>query len=89
VFPTAIPYSGLDFQEGEHEIVNFDVPYVFNYKEDMNPINLYEFNASVISQNKLFGFNDSLLSENFPVGVNNINTKPELVFYEHDEDDEN
>jgi len=89
VFPTAIPYSSLDFQEGEHEIVNFDVPYVYNYKEDMNPINLYEFNANVSSQHRLVGFDSSYLSENTPVGVNNISGKPELVFYEHNEEDEN
>jgi hypothetical protein len=45
VAPTAVPYSAYGTKRDQHsEIVKFSVPFVFSYKEDMDPNILADFN---------------------------------------------
>lgn len=44
VFPTNLPYSTFKWEQGQSELRKMSINYQYNYKEDMNPILLEEFN---------------------------------------------
>jgi LysM repeat protein len=47
VVPTGIPYSSFSHKIGDHGLVELSIPYIFNYKEDLNPDIIADFNNSV------------------------------------------
>lgn len=52
VAPISVPYSAFNIDVGTHDILEYDINYVYSFKEDMNPSILIDFNK-VASGNAL------------------------------------
>jgi len=54
VAPTNLPYSVFSMEMGQRDVLEYDINYVYSYKEDLNPAILVDFNKIVTSGQSLY-----------------------------------